>query len=193
MTIKHAAYCIYSSPEACKQVYSVVVESTPWPSIMIVVTMNGIDYECKTARRNGRQHDATDDGTMRQAMRPIEKPIEIHVTRRVMARRNGRRHDATARCDRRRCDGRRQDASGDATARRGAHLASLEHHTIYLCFSVRRARLASAMLNSVALRAVQYFTCASLPCYSNALLMTQAQCLQFPRDGVAQQRLNLTQ
>ena len=50
-------------------------------------------------------------------------------------------------------------------------------------------KLASAALHSVALCAMQYFSCASLPCYSKALLTTQAQSLQFPCDWVAQQCL----
>ena len=88
---------------------SVVVETTPWPSIMIVATMNGISAPNFTM-------DAT----------------KFHI---IMPR-----------------------------------------------------KLASAKLpHSVALRAMQYFSCASLPCYSKALLTTQAQSLQFPCDRVAQQ------
>ena len=109
---------------------SVVAETTPWPSMMIVATMNGISAPNFTM--NARRHDATGDGT----------------TQRATARRNGRRHEATARRDGRRHtqplpkpiekqamrraaarrDGKTRQQ--DATARRDAHLASLEHHTI---------------------------------------------------------------
>ena len=85
---------------------SVVVETTPWPSIMIVATMNGISAPNFTM-------NAT----------------KFHIT---MPR-----------------------------------------------------KLASATLHSEALRAMQYFSCASLPCYS--LLTTQAQSLQFPCHRVRQQ------
>ena len=80
---------------------SVVVETTPWPSIMIVATMNGISAPNFTM-------NAT----------------KFHIT---MPR-----------------------------------------------------KLARATLHSVALRTMRYFNnCALLPCYSKALLTTQAQRLQF--------------
>ena len=48
-------------------------------------------------------------------------------------------------------------------------------------------KLASATLPLGSTLVMQYFSCASLPCYSKALLTTQAQSLQIPRDRVVQQ------
>ena len=101
----HTAYIPHQKMQTSS---SVVVETTPWPSIMIVATMNGISAPNFTM-------NAT----------------KFHITMPRM--------------------------------------------------------LASDTLHSVALQAMQYFSCASLPCYSKALLTTQVQSLQFPCDRVAQQ------